>query len=64
LVVLPVTYLLTEPADNINWVFGPGSKPQMWMRPVLDLLLFMLFLPLCVYLPTHWVLLNLVSRPS
>jgi hypothetical protein len=63
-VVLPITYLLTEPADNINWVFGPGSKPQTWMRPVLYLLLLMLTLPLCVYLPTHRVLLKPVSRSS
>src|SRR5438445_7643322 len=25
-VVLPVCYLLTRPADNVNWVFGPAKK--------------------------------------
>jgi hypothetical protein len=33
LIVLPVTYWLTDPADNINWVYGPGIKPQAWMPP-------------------------------
>ena len=58
-IVLPITYLLTDPADNINWVFGPGDKPQTWMPPILYLPLLMLFLPLCVYLPMHWALLKL-----
>jgi len=26
--VLIVTYVTTNPEKNINWVFGPGSKPQ------------------------------------
>lgn len=56
LVVLPVTFALTDPVKNINWVFGPGSKPQMRLSPPLYLALLMLFFPLCVYLPTHWLL--------
>src|SRR5205823_8983722 len=27
-IVLPVSYAITEPKDNVNWVFGPGSQPQ------------------------------------
>jgi hypothetical protein len=61
-VVLPVCYLATNPARNINWVFGPDGK-QTWMPPLLYLLLLMLFIPACIYLPTHWLLLKL-SRPS
>jgi hypothetical protein len=55
-VVLPVCYWYTDPADNINWVFGPGQRPQTWMAPALYVVLLMLFFPLCVYLPTHLVL--------
>ena len=62
LVVLPVTYAVTDPADNINWVFGPGSKPQQRMPPLVYLGLLMIAFPLVVYLPTHWVLLKLFGR--
>ncbi|MGA2440141.1 MAG: membrane-associated protein [Tepidisphaeraceae bacterium] len=56
LVVLPVTYAVTDPADNINWVFGPGNKPQHYLPPLLYLALLMIFFPLVIYLPTHWIL--------
>jgi len=61
--VLPVTYWLTEPAENINWVYGPGSKPQTWMRPLAYLVLLMIFFPLVVYLPTHLLLRRLIGSP-
>jgi hypothetical protein len=54
--ILMLTYLLTKPADNINWVFGPGSKPQHAMPPSAYLVLVMLFFPLVIYLPTAWLL--------
>lgn len=54
-VVLPLTYLLTDPERNINWVFGPG-EPQTLVPPLLYLAGLMLLVPLLVYLPTHWAL--------
>jgi hypothetical protein len=54
--VLPLTYLLTDPADNINWVRGPGEKPQQKIHPLLYLIGVMLFFPLFVYLPTHFLM--------
>ena len=56
LVVLPVTCAVTDPADNVNWVYGPGSKPQTWIGPRAYLALVMLFFPLVIYLPTHLLL--------
>jgi hypothetical protein len=56
LVVLPVTYALTEPVDNVNWVYGPGSKPQTRISPRAYLVLVMLFFPIVIYLPTHLLL--------
>jgi hypothetical protein len=53
--VLIVTYLTTDPAKNINWVFGPGSKPQH-VVPLLYLGLEMAIIPICVFLPTHLLL--------
>jgi hypothetical protein len=54
--VLLVCYFLTRPEVNVNWVFGPGGRPQTWLPPKLYLALLMLFFPLCVYLPMHLLL--------
>jgi hypothetical protein len=54
--VLVVTYVVTDPEKNINWVFGPGSKPQHVLPPLLYLALEMAIIPVCVFLPTHLLL--------
>jgi hypothetical protein len=56
LVVLPVTYLVSPPEKNINWVFGPAGV-QTWLPPLAWLGLLMVTLPLLVYWPTHRLLL-------
>jgi hypothetical protein len=61
-VVLPVCYGCTAPADNINWVFGPGQQPQTWIAPGLYVALLMVFFPLCVYIPTHLALQAIMPR--
>jgi hypothetical protein len=58
--LLPVTYWVTDPRENINWVRGPRGEPQEWMPGQLYLVLQMLVLPLFVYLPTHLVLKKLM----
>ena len=55
-VILPVTYALTDPNENINWVFGPGGPPQRRLAPRLYLLLVLVVFPLLVYVPTHFLL--------
>jgi hypothetical protein len=55
-VVLPVTYALTDPARNINWVFGLGHPPRRRLSPRLYLLALMIGFPLLVYVPTHFLL--------
>jgi len=55
-IVLPLTYLVTDPKENVNWVYGPSSEPQTVIPKRLYLLLVMLFFPLFVYLPTHLIL--------
>jgi hypothetical protein len=62
LVVLPVTYWLTAPEDNVNWVYGPGSKPQTWISRPIYLSLVMVFFPLVIYLPTHLLLRALFGK--
>jgi hypothetical protein len=41
-IVLPMTYLLTDREENVNWVYGPTSKPQTVISERLYLLLVML----------------------
>jgi len=55
-VVLLLSFFLTKPKDNINWVYGFGKKPQTRVPKVIHLLLLMLGLPALVYLPSHLVL--------
>jgi hypothetical protein len=55
-VVLPLSYFFTDPEDNVNWVFGPGAKPQGRMPPLLYLGLLMTGFPVLIYLPAHWLL--------
>jgi hypothetical protein len=53
--VLLLCFFFTDPSQNVNWAFGPGNAPQHRVAPWLYLVLLMLFLPVCVYLPTHLV---------
>ena len=62
LVLLPVTYWLTDPAENVNWVHGLGAAPQTRVPPGLYLAGLMAAFPLVLYLPTHWLLLRLFTR--
>ena len=54
--VLPATYLFTEPAKNINWVFGITEIPQTWMPEIVYLILLMVLFPLLIFWPTHLLL--------
>lgn len=63
-VVLPATWLLTDPAANINWVRSLGREPQSWMPAPLYLVLLMIAFPLVVYLPTHMLLSRLFAAPG
>ncbi len=55
-IVLPLTYWFTDPAMNVNWVFGPGNRPQQRIAPLLYLGLSMVVFPVLVYLPSHLLL--------
>ncbi len=53
---LLASYALTKPKDNVNWVYGPGQKPQHKMPQRLYLCGVMLFFPICVWWPMHQIL--------
>lgn len=60
--VLIASYAATDPRTNINWVFGPGTEPQQFIPPLLYLGFLLVFLPLGVLLPMHWLLSRLFGR--
>jgi len=62
-IVFPVSYLVSDPAANINWVYGFGNTPQTWLPGPLYVLLLMALFPLVIYLPTHLVLGRLFAAP-
>lgn len=62
--VLPISYFFADPSKNINFVRGFGDEPQTWMPASLFLVTVMLFFPIAVYLPTHWLLSRLYARES
>ena len=61
-IVLPLSYLLTRPSINVNWVYGFGNKPQRRMPRLLHVALLMLLVPLVVYLPSHIILKGLFGH--
>ena len=59
---LPLTFALTGPDDNVNWVYGPGSRAQTVMPRWLYLVLVMILFPTVIYLPVHLLLGRLLGR--
>jgi hypothetical protein len=51
--VLPLSYLLSNPRENVNWVYGFGQNSQKHMPAPLFVILLMLLFPLVIYLSTH-----------
>ncbi len=60
LFVLPLTYALTGPDENINWVYGLG-KPQSRLPRWAYLVLLIVAFSLVLYLPPHLALSHLPS---
>jgi hypothetical protein len=53
LVVLPLSYRVSNAQENVNWVYGLGENRQRILPAPLFVILLMLLFPLAVYLPTH-----------
>ena len=56
IVVLLLSFNVTNPASNINWVFGPGQQAQTYVPAWLYLGGEMVFVPVALYLPMHLLL--------
>jgi hypothetical protein len=55
--VLPLSYVVSDPSQNVNWVHGFGSPPRPLLPGLGQVAVLMLAVPLGVYLPTHLLLL-------
>jgi hypothetical protein len=64
MVVLPLSYFVSNPHENVNWVYGFGENPQKVLPAPLFVLVLMLLFPLVVYLPTHLVFTRIFGAPS
>ena len=50
---LPLSYVVSNAQDNVNWVYGFGQHRQKILPARVYVILLMLLFPLLVYLPTH-----------
>ncbi len=55
-IVLPMSYWLTEPSENVNWVYGFRNKRQSFMPAPVYVGLLMVLFPVVIYFPTHLLL--------
>lgn len=62
-VVLPASFLIGTPEENINWVYGPVGAPQWLTSPLAYLIIYMAFLPAVIFFPSHLLLKRWFSTP-
>lgn len=55
-IVLPLSYVFSDPRQNVNWVHGFGERPRRRAAAPWFLIFLLLMFPLVIYLPTHLVL--------
>jgi hypothetical protein len=62
--LLVTTYHVTEPADDINWVYGFSGLPQRRIDPRIYLLFVMAIYPIAFHWPAHIAFTRVFSAPS
>jgi hypothetical protein len=62
-IVLPACFVLTTPAANINWVWGPFGQRQTLVAPALYLGILLVAYPVVLYLPMHVLLRKIFPEP-
>jgi len=61
-IILLLTYALSGPEKNINWVYGVTETPQQWLPAPLYLAAGMLIYPTVICFPTHVILKRLFLK--
>ena len=54
--ILPLSFWIGEPQENLNWLWAPFGIEQTWLPPAAFLAVCMIAYPLVIYLPTHALL--------
>lgn len=54
-VMVPACYFISTPEENVNFVYGEGRLTER-LTPIGYLMVLLLAVPLCVYVPTHFFL--------
>jgi len=62
IIVLPLSYFVSNPRENVNWVYGFGERPQTTLPAPLFVLCLMLAFPIVIYLPMHLLLNRIFGR--
>jgi hypothetical protein len=62
-IIFPISFLVSAPDDNINWVYGPFGNVQHTVSPPLYLLAAIPAYLLVLYGPSHLLLCLLAPRP-
>lgn len=60
--VIVASYLFTDPADNVNWVFSYEQEPLRSIPALGWLAVYIIGAPLLVFLPMHALLSRLAAR--
>lgn len=60
--VIVASYLFTDPADNVNWVFSYELEPLRTVPPMAWLAIYLAGAPLLVFVPAHALLSRLAPR--
>ena len=64
LAVFPLSYLFSNPNENVNWVYGFGEKPQTILPAPLFVIFLMVLFPIVIYLPTHFLFAKIFHSPT
>ncbi|MDX1734278.1 MAG: hypothetical protein R3228_07920 [Halioglobus sp.] len=62
-VLLPVTFAVGDPEQNVNWLWSPFGIEQTLVPPPYFVGVMMLAYPLILFVPTHFLLRRLFAPP-
>jgi hypothetical protein len=60
--VLPASFWIGEPRENLNWLWSPFGIEQTWLPPSAFLAVCMIAYPVVLYLPTNALLTGWLRR--
>lgn len=59
-VAIPLTWLVTDPDRNVNWLWEPLGIEQVWLPGPVFVIAMMILYPALLFWPGHWLALLLL----